>query len=497
MNKRTALSQRLVILWWVCVAAAFGAVTLMYFVLFWKLSFVDMPGNECDSDTCPRGMGWLFLFTPATGLLTVLAWAFVKDAKEEPRRSCLVRLVAVVVALAALWPGWRAYEWMRGPQMYVSGWQMADGSGAAKPLGVWAPPDQGGGLLVRARVDGLVAFDGEGRHGWRLPAPDRAPLCALGRATSAGIGLVVHEEGARGCGARVTAVELTEGRRLWTRETAGQPVAAVGGTAVLAQPDAVLGLDLREGGELWRLPVAADCRVGAVDGAGSGGRHGAGAGAGAAGAGAVGPVVYVEECGGGARSRVVAVDARTGARAWETALPTASPLSELRVLSATPLAVRVKESVPLGTDAVLLFDAGGAIRGQVPAAALEGEPLVTDGLLVSAVKTGKKSGVAAYSLTDGRRAWQRGLGEERVLGLAPAEQPGEVAVVSTDHWWTYLTRLGRDDGGRREEATVLREMPLGSRFTFRPGPPGAYVFVNLDADDELFPTFEVLPVWGW
>ncbi|MFD0355937.1 PQQ-binding-like beta-propeller repeat protein [Streptomyces sp. NPDC127110] len=480
MDKGTPLAERLWALLLTCAAAAFGAVTLMYFVLFWKLSFVDMPGNECGDSTCPRGMGWLMLFTPALGTAAVLLWKFVPEGVR--RRSCLVTLVAGVVALAALWPGWRAYEWMRGPQMYVSGWQMADGSGAAKPLGVWALPDSEGGMLVRARVDGLVAFDGEGRRGWRLPAPEGAPLCGLSRATSSAVGLLVHQEGARGCGSRVTAVELKEGRRLWTRDTAGQPVAAVGGTAVLAQADAVLGLDLREGGERWRVPVAAECRVGAVDGAGAGAGERA---------------VYVEECGGGAKARLVAVDARTGDRVWEAALPTASPLSELRVLSAEPLAVRVKESVPLGTDAVLLFDSGGRIRGKVAAAGLEGEPLVTDGLLVSAVKTGKKSGVAAYSLTDGRRAWQTGFGKERVLGVAQAAGPGEVAVITSDYWWTYLTRLGEGDGGRREEATILREMPLGSHFVFRAGPPGAYVFVNLDADDELFPTFEVMPVWGW
>ncbi|MEU9719175.1 PQQ-binding-like beta-propeller repeat protein [Streptomyces sp. NPDC047976] len=475
-NKGTPLSERLWALLLICAAAAFGAVTLMYFVLFWKLSFVDMPGNECGSGTCPRGMGWLMLFTPALGAAAVLLWKAVPEGVR--RRSCLVTLVAGAVALAALWPGWRAYEWMRGPQMYVSGWQMADGSGAAKPVGVWALPDSGGGMLVRARVDGLVAFDGEGRHGWRLPAPERTAVCALSRDTSRGIGLMAYDGGTGGCGKQVAAVDLKEGRRLWTRDASSAQVAAVGDTAVLTQPDSVAGLDLRGGGERWRLPVAAGCRVAGVGGAGE-------------------RAVYVEECAGRTKARLVAVDARTGARAWEAALPTASALGEVRVLSAEPLAVRVKESAPRGTDAVLLFDAGGRARGTVAAAELQGEPLVTGGLLVSAVGAGKKSGVAAYSLIDGRRAWHRGFGEEQVLGLASAAGPGEVAVVTSDHWWTYLTRLGEGDGGRREEATILREMPLGSRFVFRAGPPGFYVFVNLDADDALFPTFEVRPVWGW
>ncbi|MCX5376846.1 PQQ-binding-like beta-propeller repeat protein [Streptomyces sp. NBC_00091] len=461
---------------WLVGTAALGAVTLMYFVLFWKLSFVDMPGNECGSDDCPRGMGWLMLFTPALGFLTWLLWQGVKEM-QELRRSCLVRLIAAVLAPVALWPGWLGYEWMRGPQMYVSGWQIPDGSGKAKPVGVWGLSNPVPGMFVRARVDGLVAFDGTGRRGWGLAAPEGTGLCALSRTTPSGIGLLSYEGGTGGCGSQVAAVELGEGRSLWKRDASQALVAAVGDTAVLAEPNAVTGLGLREGGERWRAPVARDCLVRAVDGAGE-------------------RAVYVEECRAGATARLVSVDARTGARAWEAALPTVSRLGEVRVLSADPLAVHVKDT-QRGTDVVLLFDAQGRERGRLPGGDLYGEPLVTGDLLVSPVKAGKKADVSAYSLIDGHRVWRTGFGDERILGLAPGRSPGEIAVVGSVHGWTYLTRLGRADGKRREESTILREVRLGNRFAFSAGPPGSYVFVNLDANDELQPTFEVMPVWGW
>ncbi|MFJ8012610.1 PQQ-binding-like beta-propeller repeat protein [Streptomyces sp. NPDC096339] len=470
---------------WPAVTAALGAVALLYFVLFLKLAFADMDGNKCGGGTdCPRGMGALMLSALLLGLLAVGSSLLLR--KVAPlTRSCLTGVLAAVLALVALWPGWLGFEWMRGPQMYMSGWQAPDKPSSVKPVGVWAV--ERWPVMVRARTDGLVSFNGEGRHGWRLGAPERMSVCALSRTTPSDIGVVAYDRG-EGCGARVEAVELTSGKRLWGRDTVGAGVAAVGGTAVVADKTlGVIGLDLRGGGELWRAGVPGECAVRVVDGAGE-------------------RVLYVEECGRSAR--VTAVDSRTGARVWQTALPVESGLSEVRVLSAQPLALRVKESAERGTDGVLLFDGEGRTRGSVPVAGAEEElllssgspePLVSGELLVVPVRDGKKAGVSAYSLTDGHRAWHTGFGRERVLGLGRARGAGEVAVVTSEHPWTYLTRLDLGGGGRREESTVLREVPLSQRFAFWPGPPGSYVFVNLGAYDseQLPPTFEVLPVWGW
>ncbi|MBT2480277.1 PQQ-binding-like beta-propeller repeat protein [Streptomyces sp. ISL-94] len=471
------LSERLFGLLRLVVTAALGAVTLLYCVLFLKMGLADMPGRWCGVDSCPRGMGWLLLFIPLLGIAAGLLWRSVRQAADL-RRSCLVRVLAVVVALAALWPGWTGYEWMRGPQMDLFGWQVPTQPVSVKPVGVWNPDRSG--MLVRARADGLIAFNGEGRKNWRLPAPDGTAVCALSGNTPSGIGLLAYEgdgRDGRGCGSQVAAVDLAEGRRLWHKDfTARALVAAVGTAAVVAEEGALVGLDLRGGGERWRVAIPRECRVEAVDGAGD-------------------RVLYVEQCTGGAPSRLSAVDATTGARAWQTSLPTSGPPGGVRFFSAQPIAVRV-------TDAVLLFDGDGQARGSVPVSGLEEDllpepaPVVTGGLLVAPVTAGKKAGLSAYSLTDGHRVWHAGFGKEAVRALAVG-RGGEVDVVTSGPWWTYLTHVDAAKGKRREEPTILRELPLGSRFVFFPGPPGSYVFVNLDQSDALPPTFDIDPVRGW
>ncbi len=172
------------------------------------------------------------------------------------------------------------------------------------------------------------------------------------------------------------------------------------------------------------------------------------------------------------------------------------------MLSARPLAVHVTETAERGTDAVLLFDDEGRPRGVVLASSrtedllTEPAPVVAGDLLVTPVKNGKRNGVSAYSLTDGRRVWHAGLGDANVRALART-RTDEVAVVTSDHPWTYLTRLGLQRGNQREEPTILRDLPLGKRFAFFPGPPSSYVFINLDRSDTLPPTFDIDPVFGW
>lgn len=479
---------------WAGAAAGLAAVALLYFVLFWKLSFLDMQGNECGSDDCPRGMGWLMLFTPLLAFAARVLWSALRDA----RRSVPAWTAVTVLALAAVWPGWAAYEWMRGPQLDVSGWQEPVRP-SAPTVGAWLPAGPDAPRVVRARADGLVAYDGEGRKGWRLPAAEGAPVCALSRTTAAGTGLVVRGDGRR-CGVRVEAVDLAEGRRLWAREQApaalggpaAQAVAVAGTTAVVAEERALVGLDLRGGAERWRVAVPAGCAVRAVDGDADGDGDGDGVRA-----------LYVEQCtdsAGAAGARLSAVDARTGAPAWQVPLPDTGAGGEAGFVAVRPLAVRV-------TGAVLLFDDDGRRRGSVPDAGPmedllpEPLPVVAGGLLVTPVKDGDTVGVSAYSLTDGRRVWHSGFGDGgSVLGLAIGEggPGGQVDVVSRRHGWTYLTHLDGRSGRRGEEPAVLRDLPLGSRFVFRPGPPGSYVFVNLvDDDGTRPPVFDIDPVRGW
>ncbi|MFJ6052378.1 PQQ-binding-like beta-propeller repeat protein [Streptomyces sp. NPDC092307] len=456
-------------------AAAFAAVAVLYLILLAKL-VTDGPGRVCGIDSCPRGTGTLALLVPLCAAAAWLLWRTPRK-RGHGRVPVHVRVIAVCVALAAPAPAWWGFEYARGPQMDLSGRQEPVHPAAA-PVGVWAPRL---GMVVRARTDGLVAYDGEGRKGWRLPAPERTPLCAISRTTPSGIGLLTYGESPGACGSQVVAVDLADGRTAWTRDAGRALVAVAGASAVVADRDTVTGLDLRGGQERWRVPIPADCTVKAVDGSE---QH----------------ALYVEECGDTAR--ITAVDSRTGARAWQTALPTGSRLREVRVLSAVPPVLRVTETSEHGMDAVLLLGAEGRLRGFVPASGPAGDllsepsPVLTGDLLITPVKQGEKNGVSAYSLTDGRRVWHAGFGDEVVRGLAPIG-PGEIGVVTSGRWWTYLSHHGLADGVRRAEPTVLRDLPLGERFTFHPGPPGRYVFVNLDRQGLLPPTFDIDPVFGW
>ncbi|MGW0392324.1 outer membrane protein assembly factor BamB family protein [Streptomyces sp. NPDC003042] len=488
MDNTTLLSERLFGLSRLVVTAALGAVTLLYFALLFKMALADVPQRKCGGESCPRGFGWLALFTALLGAATVLLWKGIKH-NQALRRSCLARALAVVVALAALWPGWLGYEWMRGPQMDVFGWQAPDRPSSVKPVGVWKP-EGSSALLVRARTDALIAFNGEGRTGWRLPAPDdRTTFCALSRTTSKDLGVVAYGPDATRCGQEVAGVDIRDGRMLWRKDVPqahGAPVVAVGTTAVVVEKGAVVGLDLRAGTERWRVAIPEGCRVEAVDGAGE-------------------RVLYVEECTAGTAetTRLTALDAGTGTRAWQSTLPVTSGLSERRVVSAQPIAIHVKEGGGSGTDAVLLFDDTGRQRGAVPETGPEERllseppPLVSGDLLITPVRgNDKRRGVSAYSLTDGHRVWHADLGKNRVRALTPG-RAGEVDVVTSSHWWNYLSHLELDNGKLREESTVLRDLPLGERFEFYKGPPGDYVFVNLDRSTELPPIFDIDPVIGW
>ncbi|MEV8536340.1 PQQ-binding-like beta-propeller repeat protein [Streptomyces sp. NPDC051211] len=476
MDKELPPAERLIGAAWLGLAAALAAVTALYFVLFWKLAFVDMPYNECGSDDCPRGMGWLIIFTPLLWVAAWFVWSRVKDEKGI-RTSRPARALALVAALAVLWPGWLAFEWMRGPQMDLSGWQEPVRPTSAKPLGVW--PSERSGLLVRARTDGLIAYNGEGRKGWRLPAPDGTLVCALSRTAPSDIGALAYGGPGSACGTKLVAVDLAEGRTLWTKSapTAERvPPAVVAGTAVIVQEDALVGLDVREGTERWRVKRAPRCSIEALDGARE-------------------RVLYVEQC--ERAMRLTAVDARTGAQAWQSPLPPTAGLEVVRVLSADPIAIR-------NTESVLLFDETGRQRGSVPVSGPEEDllpapaPWVRGDLLITPVQRGKKKqSVSAYSLTDGRRLWNRSLDGGNVLGLGPG-RGNEVTVVTSKYPWTHLWRLDAGTGRPRQESAILREVPLGQRFEVFPGPPGSYVFVNMDEDGgELPPTFDVDPVRGW
>ncbi|WP_405448007.1 PQQ-binding-like beta-propeller repeat protein [Streptomyces erythrochromogenes] len=448
---------------------AVAAVTALYLVLLSRLVSVDWT----------RGRGWLLLLTPALGVLAYVLLARGRGGS----RGAAVRWVAAAVALAALWPAWQGYAWMRGPQAYVWTWWQAENPEPARPIGAWQLPGAG---LVRARTDGLRIYNGEGRSAGGRAAPGGTAFCALSRTVAHGVGLVVAERAPGGCGTRVSAVDLKQDKELWAKDLPAAPpadgdtpaVAVVDATAVVVADGALLGLDLRSGEERWRMPVPAGCRTRALDGAAD-------------------RVLYVEDCpGAGAgpgTARLTSLDARTGTPAWQT--PLRITPGALRMLSPHPIALRAG-------DAVRLFDDAGRERGAIPVAGPKEDlladpgPLVSGDLLVLPVK-GRVPGVSAYSLLDGRRAWHAGLDGATVLGLAQGRAPGGVDVVTSTAARTHLWHLAGTTGRPKAEPTILRDVPLGRRFEIYPTGTEGYTFVNLDPAGELPSYVALMRVTGW
>lgn len=237
-------------------ACAFSAVAVLYAVLCVKLTVVDMTDGVCDFGGCPRGLGSLVLWALAAGLAAGgLWWSAVKG---RGYRSGVGWTVAVAVALVALWPGWLGFSWLRGPHMDLFSYQVPQSAEAGKPLGSWAG-DPATGFVIRARADGVTGYNGEGRHGWGLPAPAGGAVCAMSTDTPSDTGLLTLTTAGSGCGNRLVAVDITSGKQRWTKDIpklVGKPSAG-GSLAVTATADAVVAYDLVTGAERWRSPLPA------------------------------------------------------------------------------------------------------------------------------------------------------------------------------------------------------------------------------------------------
>ncbi|MFE6846889.1 PQQ-binding-like beta-propeller repeat protein [Streptomyces sp. NPDC057686] len=446
-------------------ACAFSAVAVLYAVLCLRLTAVDMSDVVCSDGGCPRGLGPLVLWALVAGLAAGGLWWSV--VKRRGYRSAVGWVLAVAVALVALWPGWLGYSWLRGPHMDLFSYQVPDGPGADKPLGSWAGhPDTG--FVVRARADVVTGYNGEGRHGWSLPAPAGGAVCAMSSDTPSGTGLLTVTTAESTCGNRLVAVDVTSGKQLWTKDIpklVGKPSAG-GSLAVTATADAVLAHDLVTGGELWRSPLPA----GAV-----------------ALEAAAGPdrVLLLARTDQGVE--LFALGARTGAVAWRFAMPVGyeSP----RIVAASPAAA-------VGDGRLLVFDDAGRPRGESPAPYVpttgETEWLVAGEVLYASVPEREKREVlAAFSLTDGRHLWTRAFEDDWRIRALTADRFGRIALV-TEGAYTHLWHLDPATGKPRGESTVLRGLRLGESFALY-----GRTFVNLDDDGRLPPIFDVAPTIGW
>ncbi|KOU23830.1 hypothetical protein ADK52_16805 [Streptomyces sp. WM6372] len=466
MNKKPPLVKRLRDHVRLAAACAFSAVAVLWAVLCVKLTAADMaPALVCGDGGCPRGLGLLVLWAVAAGLAAGgLWWSAVKG---RGYRSAVGWTVAVALALGALWPAWLGFSWLRGPHMDLFSYQVPDGPGAGKPLGSWEG-DPATGFVIRARADGVTGYNGEGRHGWALPAPAGGAVCAMSPDTPSGTGLLTLATAQGACGNRLVAVDITSGKQRWTKDVpklVGRPSAG-GSLAVTATADGVVAYDLVTGAELWHSPLPAGAAAMEV---------------------AAGPDRALLLARTDEGVELFALDARTGAVTWRFTVPTGyeSP----RIVSASPAAA-------VGDGRLLVFDDEGCPRAQsqAPYVPTTGEAdwlVAGDVLYASVPEREEREVLAAFSLKDGRHLWTRAFEHDwRIRALADARS-GRIAVV-TEGGYTHLWHLDPGTGKPAGESTVLRGLRLGGSFALR-----GRTFVNLDDDGRLPPIFDVTPTIGW
>ncbi|GHF93979.1 outer membrane protein assembly factor BamB family protein [Streptomyces zaomyceticus] len=358
---------------------------------------------------------------------------------------------------------------------------------AAKASVVWSVPaaaaqqDEGvgawalGDTVAQGRIDGLFAYgSADGAVRWSIPAPTREALCGMSQDTEQGIGLVAHGRHEKPC-STLLAVRTSDGKVLWRTSVTGEGLltrglAVGGGTAVTSEDGAVRARSSETGVQRWQRVLARGCAVRAVDADAT-------------------RTLVVEQCGRSAR--LVALDTRTGAQRWLRELPVESH-AVATVVSVSPVILGVHEDDKRGTRAFLGFDDHGTPTVTIPLSGPEGQLsapgnvgdgrtsriVVRDGLLVTLAERDRlvPSKVVAYSLEDGRKAWEYGSEQQAAaLGAGP---DGHVALLE-DYRGTRVVLL---DPATGRPGRVIEPEHRNDRLSIHPelvaAPDGRYVVLN-------------------
>ncbi|MFF4833922.1 PQQ-binding-like beta-propeller repeat protein [Streptomyces sp. NPDC001315] len=484
------------------IVVAAGAVAGLAVEYHW-LGWTSIPGGSCgsDYDPCPDGttptLLLAFLFTFA-GLGAVGA-AVAAFTRIRPGKALPAVLVSAGVLLA-LWPGWQAYLWMRGPVLDPAWEAGRDRPSTVRGLGVWTVGEDAA-TVVRVRGDALVAYDSRaGERRWSLRAPVRASVCGMSERVVDGIGLVAFGRYDEPCDT-VWGVDVRSGRKVWERKISGVPqytsgsdslLTADAGVAVALADGAVHGYDLADGTPSWTAKLnstdgdgdAVECQPQVASAAGGSTRV----------------VVTCTKLGDFRSARLVTLDNATGKERSSRELPVESPVSTVMVVSADPFTLLLKEEDERGVAAVLAYSGSGGDPVNIPLTADEEDlTVVPTGtsftarpallatvsagtLVVAATKPGadEPQRVAGYSLRDGQRLWHQDLGGT-ITALAPAGR-GQVAVLGgDDRLWTLAAadgnRLGEGDG------TMVRDVDGKIENTAQLLRAGdTWIVVNVDGD---------------
>ncbi|MEV5175112.1 PQQ-binding-like beta-propeller repeat protein [Streptomyces flaveolus] len=448
----------------VVAAGAAAGLAVEFHVLGWT----SVPGGSCGGRyrPCPDGttptllLAFALTFTGYIALLLTIG----KFTDRRPGKA-VPAVLAVTGVLLALWPGWQAYLWMRGPVLDLA-WQADhDRPSSVRAEGVWTVGAHGS-TVVRARSDALVAYDArDGEVRWTLRAPVRESVCGMSEGLADGVGLVAFARYQKPCDT-VWGVDTRTGRTLWERKIEGVSaftsgsdglLAADGDVALALTDTGVRAYGLTDGRPRWTTELRgtkADgtCTPNVVSAAGGTAR--------------VVVTCQAQEKGSG---RVVTLDGATGRQRGSRALPVESPVDTAMVISAEPFTLLLEERDERGVAAVLAYPADDGDPVRIPLSAddedlmlrqISGEgftarpalPATVIGhtLVVATARPGGYDAdhVSAYALGDGRRLWRAGA--DGVAGLV-STGPDRVAVLGANgRLWTFDTgdgdRIGEDDG---------------------------------------------------
>ncbi|MFD7775457.1 PQQ-binding-like beta-propeller repeat protein [Streptomyces sp. NPDC059753] len=457
-------------------------------VAFHWFGWTSIPGNACGGrfSPCPDGTTptilLAFLCTFAGTLL--VNWRVAELTRVRPGKA-LPAVLVVTGILLALWPGWQAYAWMRGPVLDRAWVAPVDRPGTVRGVGNW-PVDS---TVVRARTDGLTSYDlADGHERWSLDAPVRGSACAMSDTVVDGVGVIAFGREDEPCDT-VWGVDITSGRKLWERKIKGgagfEPptdgrLAADSGVAVALEDTAVRGFTLRAGVPRWKLDLGEECSPVVASAAAARTR-------------------VVVQCMSGSKFRsleLVSLDTSTGTHVRRTALPAESRWEAAMVLSARPFVLWLKEKDDRGTDAVLAFGDQDRLRGSVKVSGREEDLRMTvdteqgfdarpalraavagDVLVTAVTKPGEAvpGAVSGYRLGSGQRLWHTGTdGPVTALTRLPGNR---LAILAGG-------RIGSLDPrtGHLAEGPLIREGTddVAEAAQLVPGRHGDWLLVNPD-----------------
>jgi outer membrane protein assembly factor BamB len=384
------------------VAGAMVGTAVILQVRGWGL-LQDESGGACGRayGACPRGSGGILVGSFFLGFVSIPVAGYYLF--KRPR----FRAVAVLAGAAAgAFGGLAAFTWLHGTDLPVDWTAPYDSSSQLTTAGVWTD----GGSLIRVRLDEIASYQAtSGRQQWDLPIPGTDIACAVSGGLTGQVGLVGYGPQGGRC-SHVLAVDVADGRELWSRSLRGAwpgneavaTLAADDGTATVLTTERILGYDAQTGKLRWEWNAPSTCPPGSAAAQGGG-------------------VVVLVGCDSGLY--VADIDEATGKLRWRTLVPEQQSDYTAALLSAEPAVVDLTLPGARGSDDLLVFGSRGGLTRSIsvssistpsgPASLDTGsyqgfgpEVIVDGGTLVGVTQPSDgHSDIVAFRLSDGAQQW--------------------------------------------------------------------------------------------